>query len=115
MKTFYTLLLTFLVLFSCNNDGKTSQPYRQSSVGNINALQVIMSDELWNGSVGEEVRTYFATPTDGLPQEEPIFSIRQMEPSSFSGFAKASRIFLHVALGTKDRVSVAKDSFEDHK
>jgi len=111
MKSFSIAILTTILLFSCgNNDGKRSD-YRQSSVGNINSLQVLITDELWNDSVGEEIRTYFAGQTEGLPQEEPLFSINQMDPSTFSGFIKSNRLFLHVTIGTEDKVTIAKDPY----
>ena len=97
MRSIFLVLFLTGFLFSCNDSDKNSAPYRQKSVGNINSLQVIISDELWNNDVGGEIRKYFAAPTDGLPQDEPLFSINQMRPSTFSGFVKSNRIFLHVS------------------
>ncbi len=111
MKPLYSILLSFIILFSCNNDGKKTIPYRQKSVGNINSLQIIISNDLWNGNVGEEIRKHFAAPTHGLPQDEPLFSISQMQPASFSGFVKSNRIFLHVTLGDENKGSIVKDPF----
>ncbi len=110
MKVFYIALLTAIVLFSCNSGNKKSS-YRQSSVGNINSLQILIAEELWNDVVGEEVRTYFAAPTEGLPQEEPLFHINQMDPSTFSGFIKSNRLFLHVTIGSENKVTIAKDPY----
>lgn len=81
------------------------------SVGRINNLQVIMSNDLWNGAVGEKVREHFAALTDGLPQQEPIFSISQMNPEAHTGFARSSRTFLHVGLSTKDTVGLMNDVY----
>ncbi|PHS62307.1 MAG: DUF4837 domain-containing protein [Flavobacterium sp.] len=111
MKSFSIAILATFLLFSCgNNDGKRSK-YRQRSVGNINSLQILITDELWNDVVGEEIRTYFAAPTEGLPQEEPLFHINQMDPSTFSGFIKSNRLFLHVTIGKENKVSIAKDPY----
>jgi len=111
MKSFYIAFLSLFILFSCNNsDGKKSN-YRQQSVGKINALQVVIKDELWTDTVGEEIRKHFAAPANGLPQDEAIFSINQMNPSVFSGFMRSNRIFLHITLGENESVKVAKDPF----
>ena len=70
-----------------------------------------MSNDLWKGAVGEKVREHFAAITDGLPQQEPIFSISQMKPESHSGFARSSRTFLMVGFGEKDTVKLKRNAF----
>ena len=111
MRFFSIAIASILLLFSCNTNSNKKSNYRQHSVGNINSLQVLITDELWSDSVGEEIRTYFAGQTEGLPQEEPLFSINQMKPSTFSGFIKSNRLFLHVTIGDEDKVTIAKDPY----
>jgi len=111
MKPFYIAFLSLFILFSCNDNGSKKSSYRQKSVGNINSLQILVTEDLWNDTVGEEIRTYFADATEGLPQEEPLYFINQMEPSTFSGFIKSNRLFLHVTIGDEDKVTIAKDPF----
>jgi len=110
MKLFYTGLLSVIILFSCNDSGKKNS-YRQRSVGNINDLQVVISDELWEDNVGEEIRKYFTSPASGLPQEEPIFSIRQLDPEAFNGFVRAQRIFLYLKLGDEEGIKFSKNPY----
>ncbi len=101
-----------LVLVSCTNqNGKKNARILPKSVGNIKALQVVINDSLWNGEVGEAVRKYFAAPTDGLPQDEPLFDLRQYKPSAFSGFARTNRIFLKIGLSDKDSVAIKKNPY----
>ncbi len=111
MKSFYIALLSVFILFSCDGNGKKKSSFRQQSVGAINALQIVITDDLWNDNVGEEIRKYFTVPTDGLPQEEPLFSINQLTPPNFKGFMKSNRIFIHVSLSDKDSIKIAKDPF----
>ena len=110
MKYLFITLFSLATFLSCNSSGK-SEPYKQKSVGNINSLQVVIEDDLWNGPVGETIRNHYASPTDGLPQEEPLFSMRQMNPSDFTGFAQSNRLFLHVSLGEDEKTSIANNSF----
>jgi hypothetical protein len=110
MKTLYTLMLAILII-SCDSSEKKDTAILSKSVGNINTLQVVSTNDLWNGEIGEEIRKYFAAPTDGLPQDEPLFSMNQMPPNAFSGFARKSRIILYVRFGDENKVSVAKDSY----
>jgi len=111
MKAVLITFLSITLLFSCDNNSNKRSEYRQKSVGNINALQVLITGDLWNDTVGEEIRLHFAGPTEGLPQEEPLFHINQMDPSTFSGFIKSNRLFLHVTLGEEDKVKIAKDPY----
>ena len=48
-----------------------------ASTGRVNSLSIIISDQLWNGEIGDSLRKKFAAPVDGLPQEEPMFTINQ--------------------------------------
>lgn len=111
MKLFYSALFSVIILFSCDNSGNKKNAFRQQSVGTINSLQVVISDDLWNDSVGEEIRKYFTAPVDGLPQEEPLFSINQLTPTNFNGFLRSNRLFIHLTLSDKDSIKIAKDPF----
>jgi len=111
MKPIYIVALSLFVLFSCNSNGNKKSAYRQKSVGNINSLRIIITDELWTDTVGDEIRKYFAAPTDGLPQDEPLFSMNQMNPSDFSGFMRSNRLFIHTTLGKTESFKIAKDPY----
>lgn len=112
MKPLYVVLFSLLfALSSCNQNGKRDKSLVPNSVGNINSLQVIIPNDLWNGIVGEAIRNHFAAPADGLPQDEPIYSISQMAPDAFTGFARTNRIFLYVTLSQEDKVTLATNEY----
>ncbi len=111
MKSVYIVILSVFFVFSCNESGKKDNSYLPKSLGKINTLQVITPNELWNGSVGEEIRTYFAAPTDGLPQDEPLFSMNQMPPETYTGFARKYRLVLYATLGEEDKVELKKNAY----
>lgn len=112
MKPLYIALFSILVvLSSCNGNGKRDKSLVPNSVGNINSLQVITPNDLWNGIAGEAIRNNFAAPTDGLPQDEPLFSINQMQPETFTGFARSNRLFLYVVLADEDNVKLATNEY----
>jgi len=111
MKSLYLVTLSLLLLFSCNSNGNKKNTYRPESVGNINSLRIIITDELWAETLGDEIRKNFAAPTDGLPQNEPLFSMNQMKPSAFSGFMRSNRLFIHATLGETESFKIAKDPY----
>ena len=82
-----------------------------SSVGKINDLTVVIDNELWKNEVGDTIRKYFGAEVPGLPQEEPLFSMRQIPPSVFSGFAQKARIFLKVSIDQINSAEILTNKF----
>jgi hypothetical protein len=104
------VFLLGLFLISCNSNSN-DQLLLSSSSGNINDLNVVIDNQLWEGEIGDLVRQEIAAPVYGLPQEEPLFSIRQMPPQVFTGFARNNRTILIIEKGEEDIVSYKKNVF----
>lgn len=111
MKSLYYSLFSALFIFiSCGNNNET-KPYVPGSVGNINSLQVVVSNDLWNGAVGDAIRYHFAAPADGLPQDEPLYSMSQIAPESFEDFVRTNRIFLYVNFNEEETAGVVTNKY----
>lgn len=82
-----------------------------TSSGNINNLSIIIENDLWKGDVGEAIRTTLAAPVDGLPQEEPLFSMNQIPPKAFSGFVTKNRTYLKVRIADSLGLNIVKDKY----
>ncbi|GAA0872747.1 DUF4837 family protein [Gangjinia marincola] len=93
---FFALSCAFLISCGSKDSNTKNDLILSNSSGNINTLLVVMPEEGWNGETGEVIREVFAAPVDGLPQEEPLFSMSHITPKTFSGFTKKSRIFLKI-------------------
>ena len=104
MRKILFFVAALLVLSSCN-DAKKEKLLPNSS-GNLNNLSVVVDNELWQGKVGEAIRNTMAAPVDGLPQEEPLFSLSQIPPQVFSDFVTKNRIILIVKVGPNNEASV---------
>ncbi|MFN2261667.1 MAG: DUF4837 family protein [Psychroflexus sp.] len=109
LKIFATLLIA-LSIFSCG-DNKKNDSYKAESSGNINQLSIVITNEAWQDSIGETIREIFAANVDGLPQQEPLFALRQIPPKAFTGFARKNRTFLKVEQAKTTIHKVLKDSF----
>lgn len=70
-----------LVLFLGSCKGK--EEFEPKPSGAINSLAIAINDQLWSGEIGDSLRKKFAAPVDGLPQEEPLFTIKQFPLSLF--------------------------------
>jgi hypothetical protein len=106
---FLTVLLTSL-LVGCNNS-KSAKIVLTDSSGNINNISVIVENQMWENSVGEALRKSLAAPVDGLPQEEPLFSLNQMPPEAFSGFVRKNRLFVKIENNKAANFKIYKNPF----
>lgn len=112
MKNFVFLSLFISLLFTGCQDSESKEPILlATSSGNINNISVVIENEMWEGSIGEALRKSLAAPVDGLPQEEPIFSLNQMPPEAFSGFVRKNRLFVKIEKGEAGRFKIFNDPF----
>lgn len=109
MKHLFTLLFVLLLLFSCDDGPKKS--YKPASIGAINTVGVVISNDLWEGPVGDKLREYFAAPIVGLTSDEPIFSLEQMPQKVFTGTTRHRRAVLFVDLDTVNVAHVKTDLY----
>ena len=112
MKRSLILLAAIFLFIACKDEnGKPNSRILSDSSGNINQLTVIIENNLWEGEVGEAIRNNLAAPVDGLPQEEPLFSLSQIPPQTFSGFVRNSRIFLKIETDGPKGMDLISDEF----
>ncbi|WP_188373197.1 DUF4837 family protein [Winogradskyella haliclonae] len=109
MKHIISLFCLLLVL-SCN-EKKDNVRYLSESSGNINSISVVADNILWEGKVGEAIREVLAAPAKGLPQDEPMFSLRQIPTPVFSGFAARSRTVLKIEKTDESGVFTKEDVY----
>ncbi len=81
------------------------------SVGKINELSVVVDNDLWKSNVGDTIRKYFGAEVPGLPQEEPLFSMRQMPVGAFSGLARKNRTFLWIKKGGESGFTTLENKY----
>ncbi|MEJ2112733.1 MAG: DUF4837 family protein [Flavobacteriaceae bacterium] len=105
------LLFVCFTIFGCKNEKSANQRILSDSSGNINNLSVIIENDLWQGNVGEAIRNVLASPVDGLPQDEPLFSMSQLPPQVFTGFATHNRIVLKIEKGKASNFRIARNVF----
>ncbi|MGB7395097.1 MAG: DUF4837 family protein, partial [Pricia sp.] len=103
MKKLVPLCFLIAILAASCNDGNR-QNYLPTSVGGINSMVVVIPNTLWKSNVGDSIRKHFAAPVLGMPMDEPLFSIDQIDPQFFTGSVRQTRSILYVM---KDSVDVA--------
>jgi len=116
MKKILVLLLCPLFILGCKEEvketpKKKNQDAMAHSVGNINELSVVVENSLWKNQLGDTIRKYFGAEVPGLPQEEPLFFMRQIPPKAFSGMARKNRTFLWIKNDKESKISTLKNKF----
>ena len=103
-------MLCLVFITSCN-DTKDSKRILSSSSGNINDLSVVVDNNLWEGKVGEAIRNVLGEDVYGLPQDEPLFTLRQMPTVVFTDFARKNRIVFKVEKGKEPSTKYYENAF----
>lgn len=106
---FSLFLTSFLV--GCNNFGAEDERVLSTSSGNINNVSIVLENDRWEGFIGEALRNTLAAPVDGLPQEEPLFSLNQMPPEAFTGFVRKNRLFVKIEHGKEADFKIFREPF----
>lgn len=101
--------MTIVVLYSCNSG--EGQRLVLASSGKINHLSIVADNLLWEENVGNTIREVIGAPIYGMPQEEPLFTMKQMPPQVFSDFARRSRTILKVEKGKEADTKFFKDVY----
>ena len=120
MKKILILVALFIGFIGCKDTpsesvsttvkAKDDGAYAKSA-GRMNTLTIVMDNALWEGEIGDELRKGLADGVSGLPQEEPLFTIRQMSPVAFTGFARKSRCFLRITENKPASYQVLKNKY----
>lgn len=111
MKKIILIVVAIIFLIACNNNRSKNKRILSPSSGNINNLSVVINNDLWEGSIGDQIRSILGAPVYGLPQEEPLFKMQQMPTVVFSDFATKSRIILKIEKGKPADIKFLKDAF----
>ena len=112
MKKLAVLTFVALSFLSCKETSKKeTQAILSESNGKINNVSIIIDDNLWNGEIGDSIRKKFAAPVDGLPQEEPLFTLNQYPTKVFEGFVRKSRNIIVVKKGKEAGFSSNTNKF----
>ena len=84
-------LLGFLLMLNACKENQPKTRYLPNSSGKINHLSIVMPENSWNGFLGDKVRDLLLVPFEGLPFDEPQFSLKFIPDKVFKGFVKNSR------------------------
>jgi len=102
MKTALQLFFIINILISCQDKVDPKDAYVPDSSGSLNHVTIVMLENDWNSNLGERVRNNLQQIYEGLPLDEPQYTLNYLNPKAFSGFARQGR---NVVWFKKDSIS----------
>ncbi len=103
------VILVIVLCFTACKQPKTQVRYLPDSNANINHLTVVMPKKSWEGRLGKITRDLLETPYEGLPFDEPQFTLKYLPPEVFTGFAKNSRNIVWFVNDSMGRFQLSED------
>ena len=89
--------LVTMMFFACSQENeKRTKSYLPVARGADGVILVVMDSALWVDSLGAEIRRTFADYIPGLPQGEPYFTVRHINPLKLNDILKAAKNMLFV-------------------
>ncbi|WP_189362056.1 DUF4837 family protein [Algibacter mikhailovii] len=111
MKHVLFSVLMMVLLISCNDKEKSNEKFLPDASGAINSVSVVTENELWDGRIGDAIRSVLAKPIYGLPQDEPTFTISQIPTAVFSGFVTKNRTVLKIEIRNEAGIEILDDVY----
>ena len=111
MKKINLLFFVLAVSLGCQNQTNKDLAFVPESSGNLNHITVVMPERDWKGELGALVREELQQIYEGLPVDEPQYSINYLNPKTFTGFARQSRNVVWFQKGENTAFQLAQNQF----
>ncbi len=94
LNRFPAFLLLLLPFFTaCENTSQSTLPLAR---GTNDEVLLVMDSTAWAGELGDELRLTFREAMPGLPQPEPYFDIRYVDPFKLNSVLRSAKNILFV-------------------
>lgn len=98
MKNYFWIIVVIIAI-SCQSyePGNGSKAHLPVARGEANAILAVMDTNQWNGPLGEALRDIFSEYVPGLPQDEPYFKLRNINPLKMNSILKTGKSMIFVS------------------
>lgn len=96
----FFLALIGCIAFSCNSNSDNLWP---DATGKPGELLIVIDDDKWDSSVGEQLSLFFGAEMVGLPQSEPIYDLIHLPKHAFSNLFRTNRNILLISISEKNK------------
>lgn len=89
-------ILLGMIIISCQQTKDTPKDFLPIARGAANVILVVMDTAQWNGPLGKAVKEVYGEYVPGLPQEEPYFKVRNINPLKLNHILKSAKNMIFV-------------------
>lgn len=100
-RIIHIAIVCMLVLTATVSCKKTTKGLRPVVTGKSGELLILINDALWDGAVGDTLRSIINDSQAGLPQNEPLLDILHVSHNGFSSMFKTHRSILDLRISNK--------------
>lgn len=101
------ITLSFLIFNCSEQSGKENKDLLPNAAGEIAEVLVVIDSAKWAGPVGGFFRETLGAPVPGLPQDEPHFTLRRIDPLKMNDVLRAAKSIVYVTiLNDKSRAGI---------
>ncbi len=94
-KILNILILAVALLAAMSCKPRSSKPFLPSVSGKAGEVIVVIDKPLWDGELGKIVRDNLACDCDFLPQPEPLYTLVNIVPSTFTNIFQVHRNIIY--------------------
>lgn len=96
---FICLLAALLISCSINTEsGSLNKDLLPNAAGDIAEVLVVIEAGKWAGPVGQFIKENLGATMPGLPQDEPLFTLRRIDPLKMNSVLKTAKNIIYVTL-----------------
>ena len=95
----YILFALSMFVFSCGSELKNkNKDLLPQAAGEITEVLIVIDSAKWAGRVGDFFRESLGGPIPGLPQDEPYFTLRRIDPFKMNDVLKTAKSIVYVTI-----------------
>ncbi|MEM9675572.1 MAG: DUF4837 family protein [Bacteroidota bacterium] len=96
LRPFLFLSIVAIFLTSCGGSGGTPDSTLPLARGAAEEIILVMDSAAWQGELGDEIRQVFMQTVPGLPQSEPYFDLRYVDPFKLNDVLRSAKNMIFV-------------------
>jgi len=81
-----------------------------SMTGGLNELVIVLEEHLWQGEIGDSLRSVLGAEVQGIPWKESIFDLVQIPPKAYTRIFETHRNLLFFEKGTNASVGFQENA-----
>ena len=106
----YAWIVLLFSFFACQESGQKDVNTLPSMTGGLNELVIVLEEHLWQGDIGDSLRSVLGAEVQGIPWQESIFDLVQIPPKAYTRIFETHRNLLFFEKGKKASVGFQENA-----